>query len=104
MELNDDKKLDSMLRSRRSQAASPDLAARIILKAQGLPQIQRFAFWQSLRQTFIELHLPKPGYVLAAALVLGMVLGFSVAPQISSTTDSYAATAQSFLADDEGLL
>ena len=103
MELNDDK-LESMLRSRRSQAASPDLAARIILKAQGLPQIQRLTLWQSLRQLFIELHLPKPAYVLTAALVLGMFLGFSTAPQISSTRDSYAANTQSFLADDEGLL
>jgi hypothetical protein len=104
MELNDDKKLDSMLRSRRIQAPSPNLAARIILKAQGLPQIQRFTLWQLLGQSFIELHLPKPAYVLAASLVLGMFLGFSTAPQISSTTDSYAANAQSFLADDEGLL
>ncbi len=104
MNQNDDEKLDSMLRSRHSQAASPDLAARIILKAQGVPQIQRFPLWQSLRQLFIELHLPKPGYVLAAALVLGMFLGFSTVPQGSSTTDSYSLNAQSFLTDDEGLL
>jgi hypothetical protein len=104
MDRNDDKKLDSMLHSRRSQAASPDLAARIIHKAQTVPQIQRFLLWQSLRQLFIELHLPKPGYVLASALVLGMFLGFSTAPQSFSTTNSDSANAQSFIADDEGLL
>ena len=104
MDRNDDQKLDSMLHSRRSQAASPDLAARIIHKAQGLPQMQRFFLWQSLHQLFIELHLPKPGYVLASALVLGMFLGFSMAPQSFSTTNSDGASAQSFLADDEGLL
>jgi hypothetical protein len=104
MDRNDDKKLDSMLHSRRTQAASPDLAARIIHKAQGLPQIQRFLPWQSLRQLFIDLHLPKPGYVLASALVLGMFLGFSTAPQSFSPANSDNANAQSFLADDEGLL
>jgi hypothetical protein len=104
MDRNDDKKLDSMLHSRRSQAASPDLAARIIHKAQGLPQIQRFFLWQSLRQLFIELHMPKPGYVIASALVLGMFLGFSAAPQSFSTTNSDSVNTQNFLADDEGLL
>ena len=104
MERNDDKKLDSMLLSRRSQAAGPDLAARIIRKAQAVRQIQRFSLWQSLCQLFIELHLPKPGYVLAAALVLGMFLGFTTVPQSFSTTNSESANGQSFLADDEGLI
>jgi hypothetical protein len=70
-----DQKLDSMLHNRRRDAASPDLAARIILKAQTVPQIQNISLWQSLRQLFAEFHLPKPGYVLAECLVLGMVLG-----------------------------
>lgn len=104
MDLNEDKKLDSILRSRRTQAASPDLAARIMHKAQAMPQIQRFPLWQSLRQLFMELYLPKPGYVLAITLVLGMFLGFSTAPQISTDADSSNASAQSFLADDEALL
>jgi hypothetical protein len=104
MDRNDDQKLESMLRSRRTQAASTDLAARIIRKAQAVPQIQRFFLWQALRQLFIELHLPKPGYVLAITLVVGMLLGFSTAPQISPNTESSSASAQSFLADDEGLL
>ena len=42
-----------------------------------MPQIQNISLWQSLRQLFAEFHLPKPGYVLASALVLGMVLGFN---------------------------
>ena len=79
-----------MLRSRRTEAASPDLAARIILRAQGMPQVQSYSLWQSLRQLFAELHLPKPGYVLTTALVLGMFLGFSTAPQMVSSTDSDA--------------
>ena len=60
-----------------SNAASPDLAARIILHAQNLPQLQNVSSWQSLRQLFAEFHLPKPAYVLASALVLGMVMGFT---------------------------
>jgi len=104
MSQNDEDKLNAMLRARRTEAASPDLAARIILRARAMPQVQSFSLWQSLRQLFAELHLPKPAYVLSAALVLGMFLGFSTAPQTDSTPDSYATNAESFLADTEGLL
>ena len=104
MNQNDEDKLTAMLRSRRTEAARPDLAARIILRAQGMPQVQSYSLWQSLRQLFAELHLPKPGYVLTTALVLGMFLGFSTAPQTASSTDSDSTYAESFLADAEGLL
>ena len=104
MSQNDEEKLDSMLRSRRSRAASPDLAARIILKAQGLEQVRNVPLWQWLGQSFAEFHLPKPGYVLASALVLGMVVGFSTTPQDSAVNETNAQSASSFLAGDEGLL
>jgi hypothetical protein len=104
MDRNDERKLDSMLRARRTQSASPDLAARIIRRAAARPQVQRFFLWQALRESFRELHLPQPGYVLAVTLVLGMLLGFSTAPQIVPSNDTASASAQSFLADDEGLL
>jgi hypothetical protein len=104
MSQNDEEKLAEMLRARRTEAASPDLAARIILRTQGRPQMRSYSLWQSLRQLFVELHLPKPAYVLPAALVLGMFLGFSTAPQTDSTADSYATNAESFLTDTEGLL
>ena len=48
--------------------------------------------------------LPKPGYVLASALVLGMVVGFSTTPQDSAVNETNAQSASSFLAGDEGLL
>ena len=98
-----DQKLDSMLHNRRRDAASPDLAARIILKAQTVPQIQNISLWQSLRQLFAEFHLPKPGYVLASALVLGMVLGF-MTPAKSTIQDANYITTQSMIAGDEWFL
>jgi|SRR5882757_6918378 hypothetical protein len=98
-----DQKLDSMLHNRRRDAASPDLAARIILKAQTVPQIQNISLWQSLRQLFAEFHLPKPGYVLASALVLGMVMGF-MTPDNSTIQDANYTTTQSMIAGDEGFL
>ena len=103
MSQHEDEKLDAILRSRRTDAPSSDLAARIIFKAQGRAQVQNVSLWQSLRQVFVDLHLPKPAYVLAATLILGIVLGFSTAPSNDSTTDLYSASAQAFL-DDEGLL
>ena len=38
MNKNRDEKLDNLLRSRRVESVSPDLAQRIILQAQQLPQ------------------------------------------------------------------
>ena len=99
-----DDKLESLLRSRRSHAASPDLAARITLKAQTIPQVQNISLWQSMRQLFAEFHLPKPGYVLASALVLGMVLGFNTSPDSSANQDANYTTTQSMIAGDEGFL
>lgn len=99
-----DEKLESLLRSRRSQTASPDLAARITLKAQTIPQVQNISLWQSVRQLFDEFHLPKPGYVLASALVLGMVLGFNTSPDSSANQDANYTTTQSMIAGDEGFL
>ena len=99
-----DEKLESMLRSRRTETVAPDLAGRIILQAQSLPQLQNVSLWQAVRQLFAEFHLPKPGYVLASALVLGMVLGFSMAPENGQLSDAGSATAQSYIAGDEELL
>jgi hypothetical protein len=99
-----DEKLESLLRDRRVEAVSPDLATRISLKAQTVPQIQNISLWQSLRQLFAEFHLPKPGYVLATALVLGMVLGFNTSPDSSTIQDANYTTTQSMIAGDEGFL
>jgi len=101
---NEDEKLDSMLRSRRIEPARHDLAARIILKAQTVPQVQNISLWQAVRQLFAEFHLPQPGYVLATALVLGMMLGFSTAPENGQLSDAGSVTAQSYIASDEELL
>ena len=57
-----------------------------------------------MRQLFAEFHLPKPGYVLASALVLGMVLGFNTSPDSSAIQDANYTTTQSMIAGDEGFL
>src|SRR5574341_2043811 len=104
MSENHDEKLDRLLRSRRMEPASPDLVARIILKTQGLEQVRNVAVWQWVRQSFAEFHLPQPGYVLASALVLGIVVGFITAGENSTINETDAQTTQSFLSGDEGLL
>jgi hypothetical protein len=101
---NRDDKLDSMLRSRRFEPASADLAQRIILKARGVPQVQNISLWQSVRQLFAEFRLPKPGYVLASALIIGMLVGFSTAPDNSPIPEANSSTAQLYLSGDEDLL
>lgn len=101
---NRDDKLEQMLHSRRLEAASPDLTQRIILKARQTPQIKTPPFWQSVRDLFGEFHLPKPAYVLASALVLGVVIGFSAPQNNNLAVDESGASIQGFLSADETLL
>jgi hypothetical protein len=100
---NRDEKLDMLLRSRHVKPASPDLARRIISRAQQLPQYNTIPLWQWVRELFAEFHLPKPAYVLASALVLGMVIGFTSPEDIQSADDN-GSSIQSFLSADEALL
>ena len=101
---NLDEKLDNLLRSRRVEPASPDLAQRIILKSRQLPQTRSMPLWQSVRELFGEFHLPQPAYVLAGALLLGIVIGFGTPQATNLTADDGAASVQSFLSADEALL
>jgi hypothetical protein len=99
----EDEKLDSMLRSRRFEPAAPDLADRIALRARQIPQIQNITLLQWMRRLCAEFHLPKPGYVLACALILGLVVGLNE-PLFSPAEDPDAVQVQSFLYADEGVL
>jgi len=101
---NRDERLESMLRSRRHEAASPDLAARIILTARGITQRQNVSIWQLIRDLCAEFHLPKPAYVLACALALGIVVGLNTPWDSSSVQDGNASNIQGFLSADEELL
>lgn len=99
-----DQRLDQLLRSRRVEPASTDLAQRIILRAGRVPQAPYVSLWDSMRQLFAELHLPRPGYVLASALVLGVVVGFSAPQDSGPTAEENSVSAASFLAADDSLL
>lgn len=98
-----DDKLDLWLRQRQVTPATSDLAQRIILRAEQVPQIRAISLWQSIRELCAEFHLPKPAYILASALTIGLVIGFS-APQDSDTSGKDVVAAQSFLAVDEAML
>ena len=98
-----DERLEEMLRSRRVESASPDLAQRIILKARQTPQLEPFILRQWLTRVFAEFHLPNPAYVLAGTLIMGVVLGLNV-PSLTTADDSDTVQVQSFLYSDEGLL
>src|SRR5262245_30422962 len=104
MNEDEEKKLETMLRQRRVEPASPDLTARIISMAKGLPQRSDIGLWQTMRQWFVEFHLPKPGYVLAGALIVGIMLGFGTSQDNGQISDTGSVVAGSYLAGDEGLL
>jgi len=97
-------KLDAILRSRRVDSASSDLAQRIILKAQSLPQNQTVSFRQWLKQLFAEFHLPRPAYVFACTLILGFIVGFTAPLNTTTANDSNADQVQGFLYADEAIL
>ena len=99
-----DEKLDHMLRSRRVKSASADLAQRIILQARQLPQNKMLSPWQWLGELCREFHLPKPAYVLASALIFGLVIGFSTPLESTTSANDDSAIAQSVFAADEALL
>lgn len=98
-----DEKLEHLLRSRRVEPARTDLAQRIILAAGQRRQRGNIPFWYWVRDLFVELHLPQPGYVLAGALLLGMVIGFNT-PAETGLASEEAVGIQSFLSADEALL
>jgi hypothetical protein len=104
MSTNQDQKLETMLQSRRMESASPDLAQRIILKAEALPQIQTNTLGQWIKRLFAEFHLPKPAYVLAATLVLGFIVGLNNPLNDTSDADTISVSAEGFLYADEALL
>jgi hypothetical protein len=98
-----DEKLESMLRSRLIEPSSPDLAQRIILQARQTPQKSpTVAQW--LRGLFSEFHLPKPAFVLAGALLMGIAVGFNTSIQKADNGDRAPANLQNFLYADEAIL
>jgi hypothetical protein len=100
-----EEKLDALLRARRIEAAGPDLAQRIILRAESLPQNQKIPWLDRLKRLFAEFHLPRPGYVLACTLILGFVFGFSTSPDILHVPDANSdIPIHTFLYADEDLL
>jgi len=99
-----DDKLETLLRNRRTEAASPDLAERIILMARGVPQEKSVTFWQAMRELCAEFHLPRPAYMLATALIIGIVLGLSVPQDPTTGGDDDSFVVQGFLSGDEAPL
>lgn len=97
-----DEKLDALLRSRRIEPSSPDLAQRIILKAQRLPQNQAVSLGQWIGQLFAEFHLPRPAYVIASTLILGLIVGFNTPVDIPRD-DSESVYVQGLYADEDVL-
>jgi hypothetical protein len=108
MTVNDprDEKLDRLLHARRVEPASGDLAQRIILRARQTAQNPSLSLWQWLREICLEFHLPKPAYVLASALVFGLVIGFSTpnGSAVSGNDSAADASVQSVFSPDEALL
>jgi hypothetical protein len=98
-----DEKLESMLRARPIEPPSPNLAQRIVLQARQTPQkAPTVAQW--LRGLFREFHLPRPAYVLAATLLVGIMLGLNTPVEKADKEDSASASVQNFLSADEAIL
>jgi hypothetical protein len=108
---NRDEKLERMLRSRKVDAASSNLAQRIISRARNIPQKQTIPLLQWLKGLFAEFHLNRPGYVLGCTLILGFVIGINTPvdeprnTSVSTTTEAAdIANLQNPLYADEDIL
>jgi hypothetical protein len=99
-----DDKLEALLRSRPLEPASPELAERIVLKAQSLLQNPTLALRQWIARVFAEYHLPQPVYVLTGTLILGLVVGFTMPVAQTTENDPEPLQVQSFLYPDEAVL
>src|SRR5262245_65337576 len=101
---NRDEKLDVLLHARKIEPAKSDLAQRIILKAQSLPQNKAASLWQSIKQICAEFYLPKPAYVVASALIIGLVIGYSAPQTNNAENEDDLAGIQNILSVDEAPL
>ena len=99
-----EQKLEAMLRSRRIEPASSDLAERIVRKAQQMPQNQTVFLTQWVRGLFAEFHLPRPAYVLVSTLIFGFIVGFTIPQYTTTADDADPIPVQSFLYADEDML
>src|SRR5262245_37891268 len=99
-----EQKLEAMLQSRQFASPSPDLAERIVRKAQHLPQNQAVSLSQWVRELFAEFHLPRPAYVLVSTLIFGFVVGFTIPQHTTTADDADSIPVQSFLYADEDVL
>lgn len=99
-----DEKLEQMLRSRRMESASSDLAQRIILQARQTPQLPSLSLAEWLRGLFSEFHLPKPAYMLAGTLLVGIIVGLNTPLETTDNEDPAPVNVQSFLYVDEAIL
>ena len=99
-----EQRLEAMLRSRRFELASLDLAERIIRQAQQVPQNQTVSLTQWVRGLFAEFRLPRPAYVLVSTLIFGFVVGFTLPQYTTTADDTDSISVQSFLYADEDAL
>ncbi len=99
MKSDDDKYLEALLSKRHIEPASPGFAERIIASARPLRRGEAVSIGAWLREALAEFMLPKPAFALAATLMLGMVIGFSVPASHSEHED-----AMNYLKDDGAIL
>jgi hypothetical protein len=99
-----EQKLEAMLQSRQFEPAGPDLAERIVRKAQQISQTQAISLTQWVKRLFAEFHLPRPAYVIASTLIFGFVVGFTVPQHKTIADDADSIPVQSFLYVDEDML
>lgn len=76
----DEEELKTLLAplARDISAPSADFADRIIMAAARTRQQRSVSLWVYISDSFAEFMLPKPGYVLASMMVLGLVFGWTI--------------------------
>ena len=91
-------KLDKLLKEQKIDAASGDLASRIINRAASIQQKPNI--WQIFKSFCNEFKLPEPALSLASLVFIGFLVGFAT----YSNSDAYADDIYSQLLEEENLL
>lgn len=94
--MNDDRELDRILSKREMVSPASNLSSRIVAAAKSR---QNISIWDRFVNEIMEMLLiPRPAYVLAAFLVIGLFIGLGVESDSAASVQDWL----SFAEIDEG--
>ncbi len=103
--INEDQELREFLAASKVTDASTNLVNRILEIARNRKQNNAwFDFYSAIQELIAEIRIPRPIYTLACVLILGFVIGFNNASDLSTQPTIGTDLANDFLYDEGELI